>query len=69
MTVGLTPVVIARERLTDKLSLVRFITRDFGESEVVMSNDILMTEREIEVLKVMMEEARANRDAVHAALQ
>lgn len=63
------PVVVAREPVSDKLTLVRFITPDFGTSEVGMSPAIVGTPTEIEVLKVMMAEARATRDAVSVAFQ
>lgn len=69
MTVGSVPVVVAREPLTGDLTLVRFITADFGTTEVVMSSKIIGTSAEFEVLKAMMASARELRTAVAEAMQ
>jgi hypothetical protein len=61
--------VVARERVTEDLTLVRFYTADFGTSEVLMKSTIVGTEEEIRVLRHMMAAARDNLAAVGDALQ
>jgi TctA family transporter len=69
VTDGPTPSVVAREPISDGITLVRFFTADFGVSEVLMKTEIVRTEEEIRVLRHMMAAARDNRAAVGDALQ